>query len=51
MAITLLAQQAVTDSYAQWVYCFSAFALMAVRTVYKDWLDLTAFIFVIVYFS
>lgn len=51
MAITLLAQQTVSDSYSQWAYCFSAFALMAVRTIYKDWLDLTAFIFVIVYFA
>lgn len=51
MALALLALQTVSDTYSQWAYCFSAFALMAIRTIYKDWLDLTAFIFVIVYFA
>lgn len=41
----------VTEGIMQWVYCYSLFALVAVRTVYKDHLDMTAFMFVIVYFS
>lgn len=51
MGISLLVMQGFLETYAQWAYCFGLFALIAVRTVYKDHLDLTGFIFVIVYFS
>ena len=51
LAISLLALQSITDSLWHWAYCFSVFILASARTLYKDQLDLTAFIFLFVYFS
>ena len=51
MGISLLVMQGFLETYAQWAYCFSLLGLIAVRTVYKDHLDLTGLIFVVVYFS
>lgn len=50
MGISLLILQGVLGTYAQWLYCFGLFGLTALRSVYKNYLDLTGLIFMIVYF-
>ena len=51
LCIALLANQALVPDYWPWVYCYSMFIFASIRTVYKDHLDLTASIFIIVYFT
>lgn len=49
MIIALIMTKSSYESYWAWVYCSGVFIMIGLRSVYSEYIDLTATIFVIMY--
>lgn len=49
LVLALILAQGSFESFWPWVYCLSVFAMTAMRSIYSEFIDLTATIFVVMY--